>query len=375
MSNEKHRPPSAVVDLEHARARLGSTSGKTTPESLAIELEAIRQLLDQGLSSEARQRLSVLLSAARSHGALLAQARCALSIALEMQGQFRESLDAVSMYEDAEMRAKLDSELSAKLQIQIALAYNYNRDHPKAIALLKSTQREAPEGSAIAGAAYTALARVYRTINEYPIARDYSHRALKCYRQTGEWRGLAETYFGLGIADIQAVNGQPAMGLHTRVGEGIYSSPAPPPGNAIADTSRAASLEIRFEILKSDGTPIGTIMASGLFAGASPPGAPSGTAANFVVTGGTGAFVGARGEEGNGPPVAGATITVPRRASVREDPANRRINKGARLNIILHVIPLSRPEIATSATGPAIFHSDFTPVTAAKPAKSGEVWG
>ena len=203
MSNEKHRPASTVVDLEHARARLGSTSSKTTPESLAIELNAIRELLDQGLSSEARQRLSVLLSAARSHGALLAQARCALSIALEMQGQFRESLDAVSMYEDAEMRAKLDSELSAKLQIQIALAYNYNRDHPKAIALLKSTQREAPEGSAIAGAAYTALARVYRTINEYPIARDYSHRALKCYRQTGEWRGLAETYFGLGIADIQ----------------------------------------------------------------------------------------------------------------------------------------------------------------------------
>ena len=100
-------------------------------------------------------------------------------------------------------RAKLDAELSAKLQIQIALAYNYNRDHPKAISLLKSTLREVPEDGAIAGAAYTALARVYRTITEYPIARDYSHRALECYRQSGEWRGLAETYFGLGIADIQ----------------------------------------------------------------------------------------------------------------------------------------------------------------------------
>src|SRR5579859_7631338 len=28
-----------------------------------------------------------------------------------------------------------------------------------------------------------------------------------------------------GIADIRAVNGQPVMGLHTRVGTGIYSSP------------------------------------------------------------------------------------------------------------------------------------------------------
>ncbi|MFN2576101.1 MAG: sigma 54-interacting transcriptional regulator [Pyrinomonadaceae bacterium] len=203
MTNEKHRPSSAVVDLADARARLGSTGGKRIPESRATELDEIRKLLDQGLSSEARKRLNLLLSSARQHPALVAQARCALSTALEMQGQFRESLDAVLMYENPDARAKLDPELSAKLQIQIALAYNYNRDHPKAISLLKSTLREAPEGGAIALAAYTALARVYRTITEYPIARDYSHRALKSYRLTGEWRGLAETYFGLGIADLQ----------------------------------------------------------------------------------------------------------------------------------------------------------------------------
>lgn len=211
MSKEKHRPTSAVVDLERARARLSATGAKATPESLAAELDAVRELLDQGLSSEARKRLNVLLSAARPHRALLAQARCALSIALEMQGHFRESLDAVSMYEDAEMCAKLDAELSANLQIQIALAYNYNRDYPKAISLLKATLREMPEAGAIAGAAYTALARVYRTITEYPIARDYSHRALECYRQTGEWRGLAETYFGLGIADIQEGQSEAAI--------------------------------------------------------------------------------------------------------------------------------------------------------------------
>jgi len=211
LSKEKHRPTSAVVDLERARARLSAAGGKATPESLAAELDAVRELLDQGLSSEARKRLNALLSAARPHRALLAQARCALSIALEMQGHFRESLDAVSMYEDAEVSAKLGAELSAKLQIQIALAYNYNRDHPKAISLLKSTLREAPEDDAIAGAAYTALARVYRTITEYPIARDYSHRALECYRQSGEWRGLAETYFGLGIADIQEGKSEAAI--------------------------------------------------------------------------------------------------------------------------------------------------------------------
>jgi tetratricopeptide (TPR) repeat protein len=171
----------------------------------------VRELLDQGLSTEARARLNVILSAARSHQALLAQARCALSISLEMQGHFRESLDAVSMYEDPEMRAKLDPVLIARLQTQIALSYNYNRDQPKAISLLKATLREVPEEGVAAGAAYSALARVYRNITEYTIARDYSHRALECYRQTGDWRGLAEAYFGLGIADIQEGNYDPAL--------------------------------------------------------------------------------------------------------------------------------------------------------------------
>ena len=34
------------------------------------------------------------------------------------------------------------------------------------------------------------------------IARDYSHRALDSYRKTGDWRGLAESYFGLALADV-----------------------------------------------------------------------------------------------------------------------------------------------------------------------------
>ncbi len=197
---DKHK--NLIVDIHNARARLHSRGGKASIESLSAELDAIRDLLDGGLSGEARARLNVVLSAARGRPEMLAQARCFLSIALEMQGHFRESLDAVAMYEETSARTKLDPALSAKLRIQIALASNYNGDHPKAIALLNSTLREISEEGAIAGALYTALARVYRSISEYPIARDYSRRALESFRQTGEWRGLAETYFGLAIADI-----------------------------------------------------------------------------------------------------------------------------------------------------------------------------
>ena len=104
------------------------------------------------------------------------------------------------------------------------------------------------------------------------------------------------------VADIQAVNSQPVTGLHTRVAiANIVLRTAPTPGQAIADTMRNAAAVISFEILRSDGTPIGTIMASGFAGGVSPPGSPSNvTGNNFVVTGGTGAFLGSWGQVGVG---------------------------------------------------------------------------
>src|SRR5260370_6910491 len=106
------------------------------------------------------------------------------------------------MYEGPEACAKFDLSLNAKVRVQIAVAYNYNGDHPKAIALLKSTLRDLPQGGAEVGAVYTALARVYRSITEYPIARDYSHRALESYRQSGDCPGLAEASFALPTTDV-----------------------------------------------------------------------------------------------------------------------------------------------------------------------------
>jgi len=203
LSKEQDKAENAVIDLEHARVRLRSRAAKATPESLIQDLEVVRGLLDQGLTIEARARLNSLLSEARNQPALLAEARRSLSIALEMQGHYRDSLDAVTMYEAPEARVKLNPTLGTLLRVQIALANNYNGDHPKAISLLKATLRGLPEEGAEVGAVYAALARVYRSISEYPIARDYSHRALECYRQTGDWRGLAEAYFGLGTANIQ----------------------------------------------------------------------------------------------------------------------------------------------------------------------------
>ena len=192
-----------VVDLADARVRLRSRAGYPSNESLVNELDEISSLLDQGLSAEARARLTSLISNARNQPSILALARCALSIALEMQGHYRESLAAVSMYEAPESRTNLDDKATQTLRVQIGLAYNYAGDHPKAIAILKAALRDYSDLENKLGPIYAALARVYRNISEYPIARDYAQRALEQFRQTGEWRGLAEAYFGIALADLQ----------------------------------------------------------------------------------------------------------------------------------------------------------------------------
>src|SRR5215207_316880 len=181
-----------VVDLADARVRIRSRA-KPTTESLTRELDEVRSLLDQGLSTEAKDRLALLICNARNNSSILALARCALSTALEQQGHYRDSLAAVSMYETPESRGKLDDQTVSYLRVQIGLGYNYNGDHPKAIAMLKATLRDYHEsGAANLGPIYAALSRTYRTISEYPIARDYAQRALESFRQNGDWRGLAE---------------------------------------------------------------------------------------------------------------------------------------------------------------------------------------
>ena len=195
-----------VVDLADARVRIRSRA-KPTQESLTRELDEVRSLLDQGLSTEAKDRLALLISNARHNPSILALARCALSTALEQQGHYRDSLAAVAMYESPESRVKFDDQTISYLRVQIGLAYNYNGDHPKAIAMLQSALRDQAESGAInLGHIYAALSRTYRSISEYPIARDFAQRALESFRQNGDWRGLAESYFGVGVADIHEGN-------------------------------------------------------------------------------------------------------------------------------------------------------------------------
>lgn len=177
------------------------------------------------------------------------------------------------------------------------------------------------------------------------------------------------------FGDIVAVNGQPAKGVYVGRPVGILLTTTPKPGQAIADRTHASLRSHTFEILTIDGTPIGTIMSSGLDGGLPPAGAPSypdATRGDYAILGGTGAFLGARGELVQR--LQSLEAIPPRAASMAEDPANRRINGGGTIRFFLHVIPLTTPQIATTAGGPAVTHSsDFTLVTASKPAAAGEI--
>src|SRR6266851_4019439 len=106
------------------------------------------------------------------------------------------------------------------------------------------------------------------------------------------------TFFpGTFIADIVTINGRKSKGATVAriFWVGLNSNPSG--SQAIADVNRLQAMDIVLEILQGDGSSLGTILLSGLTGGVPPLGAPkAGWAGNFAVTGGTGAFLGVRGQ-------------------------------------------------------------------------------
>ncbi len=183
--------------------------------------------------------------------------------------------------------------------------------------------------------------------------------------------GVTVTAYG----DIVSVNGNPARGTYVSRAVSVCLSPTPTAGlNEIADIGATSIRYETYAILQPDGTPVGTVMTEGLnTAVPSPPGPPAGSH-DFAIVGGTGAFLGARGQTGNAMQGLGSSAIPIRLASITEDPANRRLNGGGHVVFTLYVIPMEQPQIVLTAGVPAITHSnDFSLVSSSKPAAAGEV--
>ena len=163
----------------------------------------------------------------------------------------------------------------------------------------------------------------------------------------------------ISMGDIVTVNGKPAKGLWMFTGIGMNFNPDAAPGQTIADVIEGGFADCKIEILQADGTFVGKLSDGGL-------------GSSHVLTGGTGAFLGARGQQTMGLP--SPTPRPFRAASFSEGPANRRILGGGTSRQIIYLYPMARPEIEVTPNGPSVFHgNDFSLVTQAKPAHAGEV--
>src|SRR5579862_8891429 len=167
----------------------------------------------------------------------------------------------------------------------------------------------------------------------------------------------------IGLADIVRVNGTPAKGTWSIRATTTNYTPNPQPGQAVADTTRNFFVDWIWEIQQADGTPIGTIMATGMGFGPPPPGSPLGlsptAASTMAITGGTGAFLGIRGQAG-----FSAIEVTGRAASVSEDPSMRKTLGGGTRSFLLTLIPLASPAILSNSSVPLVLHSaDFSPLS------------
>jgi hypothetical protein len=217
---------------------------------------------------------------------------------------------------------------------------------------------------------------IEKTVNYYGDTADYSKFAVdpgpKGVAPSSNFSG------GVSLADIVAVNGERVKGTAFGQQVTVVSRPNAAPGQAIADVFSGGPVEWILEIqsatdtaLDEMGRPfsIGTIVVRGLSGDARPAGVPIVGGGNFTVIGGTGAFVGARGQAVFSPPTAPS-----RAASYGEDPSNRRNLAGGTFSFWVNLIPMTRPEILVTPNGPAVVHSsNNSMVNAAAPAQAGEL--
>ncbi|HTS29105.1 MAG TPA: hypothetical protein VMH81_24705 [Bryobacteraceae bacterium] len=241
--------------------------------------------------------------------------------------------------------------------------------------LLPAVLAMAPIGPLLAQSApppYTVLnIQIQNFVNYFNDVTDWTKLA-KDPNQTALAGSTPNFALSLDVADIVSVNGDPVKGVFTERRTQYKRSVTPAAGQFIADSVSSAIQDRYFEILKLDGTPIGNIMVTGMGGAVPAPGAPTVVAdGNFTIIGGTGAFMGVRGQGGG---LDEPSSTGARNASMSEDPSNRRIYPSGHRLMVLQVIPLTVPAVVQTANGPAVVHgADFSLVTTASPAKPGEI--
>ena len=182
-------------------------------ERLAEIIEEVQHKLTEGLSSAAEKILTDLLEKHSHTIENTAKLYRLLSYTFETQGNYMEALKVIEIYDDEELLGKLNLETQISVITQLAISLNNTNDYPQAVALLNYALEEAKElnSSQTFGEIYAALARVYRKLNEFPISRDHSEKALNYYRTEGDWHGMANAYHLIATSYHQEGNSEKSL--------------------------------------------------------------------------------------------------------------------------------------------------------------------
>lgn len=182
-------------------------------ENLTVILAEIRRQIDKGFSGAAQKIILAAMENYLNTPENQAKMVYLLSYTFETQGCYKESLEAIEKYDDEELLSQISVKTQISIITQLAIAFNNTNDYPKAIALLNYALEAATEAkfTQSLGAVYVAFSRVYRKLNECPIARDHGEKALNQYREQGDWRGMAESYQTIALSYHQEGNSEKSL--------------------------------------------------------------------------------------------------------------------------------------------------------------------
>ena len=182
-------------------------------ERFSEVLSEISYKLNAGLSSETENIILNMLESYTHSPADKAELTQMLSLTLETQGRYKEALETIERYDDENLLSEIGLEMQISVITQLAIAFNNTNDYPKAVALLNYALEQAKEAhlSQTFGKIYVALSRVYRKLNECPIARDHAEKALNYYRESGDWKGMAESYQAIALSYHQEGSSEKAL--------------------------------------------------------------------------------------------------------------------------------------------------------------------
>lgn len=187
---------------------------RITSEKFESVIDEINKNLDDGSSTAAQEIIEYTLKDYNCDENERAVLIGRLSYALETKGNYRDSLSVIEEYENESLFNELKPETAIILLVQNAIAFNNVANQPKAVALLDKANKIASGNADLRhfyGNILAAYARVYRKMNEFPFARTNAEKALKYFREFGDWRGMAETYREIACAYHQGGNSEKSI--------------------------------------------------------------------------------------------------------------------------------------------------------------------